>query len=27
MQWPALPTAIAGSAPAHYRNVWLVNFL
>ncbi|MFM8867493.1 MAG: DegT/DnrJ/EryC1/StrS family aminotransferase [Ilumatobacteraceae bacterium] len=27
MQWPALPTAIAATAPAHYRNVWLVNFL
>ena len=27
MQWPALPTAIADSAPVHYRNVWLVNFL
>lgn len=27
MQWPALPTAITDSAPAHYRNVWLVNFL
>ena len=27
MQWPALPTAIADSAPVHYRNVWLANFL
>ncbi len=27
MQWPALPSAIADSAPDHYRNVWLVNFL
>jgi hypothetical protein len=27
MQWPALPSAIADSAPAHYQNVWLVNFL
>jgi hypothetical protein len=27
MQWPALPQAILDSAPDHYRNVWLVNFL
>ena len=27
MQWPALPTALAATAPDHYRNVWLVNFL
>jgi hypothetical protein len=27
MQWPALPEAIAASAPQHYRNVWLVNFI
>jgi dTDP-4-amino-4,6-dideoxygalactose transaminase len=27
MQWPALPSALATSAPDHYRNVWLVNFL
>lgn len=27
MQWPALPSALADSAPNHYRNVWLVNFL
>ena len=25
--WPDLPTAIVGQAPAHYRNVFLVNFL
>jgi hypothetical protein len=27
MSWPALPSAIAASAPDHYRNVWLVNFI
>jgi hypothetical protein len=27
MQWPALPEAVAASAPQHYRNVWLVNFI
>ena len=25
--WPALPMAVGASAPAHYRNVHLVNFL
>jgi hypothetical protein len=27
MQWPALPSAVKPTAPKHYRNVWLVNFL
>ena len=27
MKWPALPSAIADTAPDHYKNVWLVNFL
>lgn len=27
MKWPALPSEIAGVAPDHYKNVWLVNFL
>ena len=27
MQWPELPSALAASAPDHYRNVWLVNLL
>jgi hypothetical protein len=27
MQWPSLPGVIADSAPGHYTNVWLVNFL
>lgn len=27
IHWPDLPDAIAASAPAHYRNVHLVNFL
>lgn len=26
-RWPELPRALARSAPAHYRNVWLVNFI
>lgn len=26
-QWPDLPAAIRPSAPAHYRDLWLVNFL
>ena len=26
-QWPALPDAIAPSAPAHYQSVWMVSFL
>jgi hypothetical protein len=25
--WPDLPQEIANQAPAHYRNVFLVNFL
>jgi hypothetical protein len=25
--WPELPDAVAASAPAHYRNVYWVNFL
>lgn len=25
--WPALPSTLASAAPAHYRDVWLVNFL
>lgn len=25
--WPALPSAVAPVAPAHYSNTWLVNFL
>jgi len=25
--WPALPSTLAAAAPAHYRDVWLVNFL
>jgi len=27
VSWPDLPTEIVGRAPAHYRNVFLVNFL
>lgn len=27
MKWPALPSGIADTAPDHYKNVWLVNFL
>lgn len=27
VSWPDLPTAIVAQAPAHYRNVFLVNFL
>lgn len=27
VSWPDLPTEIVGQAPAHYRNVFLVNFL
>lgn len=27
MQWPTLPSEIVSSAPDHYRDVWLVNFL
>ena len=27
LQWPALPDAIAATAPAHYRSVWMVSFL
>lgn len=27
MSWPALPEAVATTAPSHYRNVWLVNFI
>jgi hypothetical protein len=27
MQWPSLAGVIADSAPGHYTNVWLVNFL
>ncbi len=27
LQWPALPDAIAATAPAHYRTVWMVSFL
>lgn len=26
-RWPALPSTLAAAAPAHYRDVWLVNFL
>ncbi len=26
-QWPALPDAIAPSAPAHYQSVWMASFL
>ena len=27
LHWPALPDAIATTAPAHYRTVWMVSFL
>lgn len=27
IRWPDLPDALAASAPAHYRNLYLVNFL
>ncbi len=27
LHWPALPDAIAATAPAHYRSVWMVSFL
>lgn len=27
MTWPALPEHVESQAPAHYRNVWLVNFI
>jgi hypothetical protein len=27
MPWPALPEATKGNAPAHYHDVWLVNFI
>ena len=27
LHWPALPDAIAATAPAHYRTVWMVSFL
>jgi hypothetical protein len=26
MRWPDLPTAVRASAPAHHRDVWLLNF-
>lgn len=26
-RWPELPDAIVDQAPAHYKNVWMVNFL
>lgn len=27
IRWPDLPDAMVGSAPSHYTNLWLVNFL
>jgi hypothetical protein len=27
IQWPELPQSVVETAPEHYRNLWLVNFL
>ena len=27
INWPDLPAAVAETAPMHYRQLWLVNFL
>ena len=27
LRWPALPDAISATAPAHYRQIWMVSFL